>query len=122
VIFLSKLSVNADARFKVMVALRFRIDVFDQDRDGSDARKHAWGPSVAQKSPMLMSKSPTAKSNKTTTTSPQETAITLSISPSTWVLDRRERPLAIAAKPALGEKPALVAIVTSVILACTHAA
>jgi hypothetical protein len=72
---------------------------------------------------MLMSKSPlAAKSDKTTRPSPQNTTITLSVSSSTWVPDARERPLAIAAKPALGEKLALVAIVTSVISAHANAA
>jgi hypothetical protein len=71
---------------------------------------------------MLISKSTAAKSNKTTRTSPQKTATTLSSSPSTWTPDEPERPLAIAAKPALGEKLVLVAIVTSVISAHANVA
>jgi hypothetical protein len=46
----------------------------------------------------------------------------LSSSPSTWTPDEPERPLAIAAKPALGEKLVLVAIVTSVISAHANVA
>ena len=47
----------------------------------------------------------------------QNTTITLSVSPSISMLVARERPLAIAAEPALGQELALVAIVTSVFLA-----
>ena len=63
---------------------------------------------------MLVLKAAAASSNTARRTSPEKTEMTLSTSLQAWLPDVRVRPLAIATKPALGEKLALVAKITSV--------
>src|SRR5947209_228651 len=67
-------------------------------------------PIYSQKYSAPMSSAGTSKSNEMARPSPQKIASNLSVSISAPVSDPCEKALAIAAKPAAGEKPILLAI------------